>query len=324
MQLARNGIFLEPKQVSPRPTRTYRRGLDVGVVRACCKTIFVPVFGMAGMKLTDTRQQGWTGSWFHIGLALLLLMAWAGSAQAQDSAAEGPQESLALFMIKAVGPVFGPGLLAVSVALVALCVLLALDLRMSGAIPPGFVEEFTSIVNQRKFKEAFDMARADPSFLGQVLTAGMSRLQYGLEDAREAAMNALESIKADKDQKNNYTAVIGTLGPMFGLVGTVYGMIKSFSVLATATQINPSKLADGIAHALVVTLFGIAISVPAIFFNAYFRNRITRLCMDVGHIADDLLTQMYHNSKKPAAAAATVPPSAQGVPPTPPGTPPAR
>jgi biopolymer transport protein ExbB len=113
---------------------------------------------------------------------------------------------------------------------------------------------------------------------------------------------------------------------MFGLVGTVYGMIKSFSVLATATQINPAKLADGIAHALVVTLFGIAISVPAIFFNAYFRNRITRLCMDVGHIADDLLTQMYHNSKKPAvaaAAAANVPPSAQGVAPAaPPSAPP--
>ena len=41
---------------------------------------------------------------------------------------------------------------------------------------------------------------------------------------------------------------------------------------------------------------------PAIFFNAFFRNRITKVTMDVGHIADDLLTQMYHNSKKPAHA----------------------
>ena len=67
---------------------------------------------------------------------------------------------------------------------------------------------------------------------------------------------------------------------------------------------NASALAEGISHALVVTLFGIGVSVPAIFFNAFFRNRITRVCMDVGHIADDLLTQMYHNSKKPAGAAA--------------------
>jgi biopolymer transport protein ExbB len=243
------------------------------------------------------------------GLALFLVFSFAGAARAADEGGGTSEKPLFLFMIEALGWVFGPLLLAVSVSLVALVVLLALDLRMSSAIPPGFVDEFTDTVNKRKFKEAFDMARNDPSFLGQVLTAGMSRLQYGLEDAREAAMNTLESIKSDKDQKNNYTAVIATLGPMLGLVGTVYGMIKSFSVLAVAGATpNPAKLADGISHALVVTLFGVAISVPAIFFNAFFKNRITRVCMDVGHIADDLLTQMYHNSKKPAAPGA--PPAA--------------
>ena len=52
-----------------------------------------------------------------------------------------------------------------------------------------------------------------------------------------------------------------------------------------------------------MTLVGIAISVPAIAFNTYFRNRITQVTLDVGHVADDLLTQMYHNSKKPARPA---------------------
>lgn len=255
-------------------------------------------------------------------LALVVAMTFAQLVQAQDAPAPsaapagGEEQSggnLVWFMLKSLGLVFGPMLLAISVAMLALVVLLFLDLRMSSAIPPGFVDEFTDIVNKRKFKEAFDMARNDPSFLGQVLTAGMSRLQYGLEDAREAAMNTLESIKSDKETKNNYNAVIATVGPMLGLVGTVWGMIRSFSVLATATQVNPSKLADGISHALVVTLFGVAISVPAIFFNAFYKNRITRVTMDVGHIADDLLTQMYHNSKKAAAPAPA--PAAPGAPP---------
>lgn len=257
----------------------------------------------------------------QVGMAMAVVLLVVNVAHAQDTApdeAAPARTNLVIFMLEALGWVFGPLLLAVSVTLLALIVLLALDLRMISAIPPGFVDEFTDIVNKRKFKEAFDMARNDPSFLGQVLTAGMSRLQYGLEDAREAAANTLESIKSDKEQKNNYTAVIATLGPMFGLVGTVYGMIKAFSVLATAKQVNPSELADGIAHALVVTLFGVAISVPAIFFNAFYRNRITRVCMDVGHIADDLLTQMYHNSKKPAPPMPAAPPGAGPVPAPPP------
>lgn len=65
-----------------------------------------------------------------------------------------------------------------------------------------------------------------------------------------------------------------------------------------------------------MTLFGVAISVPAIFFNAFYKNRITRVCMDVGHIADDLLTQMYHNSKKPAGSSTPGATPAGGVPPT--------
>jgi biopolymer transport protein ExbB len=255
---------------------------------------------------------------FVAAVALFVVTSFAGVARA-DEGGGGSEEPIVLFMVKALGWIFGPLLMAVSVAMCALCVLLVLDLRMSSAIPAGFVDEFTETVNKRKFKEAFDMARNDPSFLGQVLTAGMSRLQYGLEDAREAAMNTLESIRSDREQKNNYNAVIATLGPMFGLVGTVWGMIKSFSVLATSSTVQPAKLADGISHALVVTLFGVAISVPAIFFSAFFKNRITRLCMDVAHIADDLLTQMYHNSKKPAppAGAATAPAAAPGMPPAP-------
>src|SRR5690349_7021047 len=77
-----------------------------------------------------------------------------------------PDESLIWHIIKSAGPFFGPLLLGLSMALVALVVLLALDLRLSVAIPPGFVEEFTDTVNKRKFKEAFELARGNPSFLG--------------------------------------------------------------------------------------------------------------------------------------------------------------
>lgn len=230
-------------------------------------------------------------------LAALAVLASPDWAHAEGEG--GGKQNIIVHMIESVGWIFGPLLLSISVMLIALVVLLALDMRMTSAIPPGFVDEFTDTVNKRKFKEAFDMARNDPSFLGRVLTAGMSRLQYGLEDAREAAMNTLEAIKSDKEQKNNYTAVIASIGPMVGLVGTVYGMIGAFMELGGGDNKDASKLAGNISHALVVTLFGIGVSIPAIFFNAFFRNRITKVCMDVGHIADDLLTQMYHNSKKP-------------------------
>jgi biopolymer transport protein ExbB len=209
-------------------------------------------------------------------------------------------------IINSAGLFFGPLLFVVSVGLVAIIVLLALDLRLAVAIPPKFVEEFTNTVNQRNFRGAFELARAEPSFLGKVLTAGMSRLQYGIDDAREVAYHTIESIKAGKENLITYLATIGSLGPMLGLVGTVYGMILSFMELSQPGRTpNPQRLADGISHALVITLLGVALAVPAIFCHALFRNRLIRLSMDTANVADDLLTQMYHNSRKQAAAGAS-------------------
>src|SRR5437899_11758123 len=91
---------------------------------------------------------------------------------------------------------------------------------------------------------------------------------------------------------------------MLGLVGTVYGMILSFMELSQPGKTpNPQKLADGISHALVVTLIGVALAVPAIFCHAFFRNRLTRLSMDIANVSDHLLTQMYHNSKRSGSSA---------------------
>jgi biopolymer transport protein ExbB len=201
------------------------------------------------------------------------------------------------------GPVFGLLLLGISIGLVALIVLLAMDLRLGVAIPPEFVDNFTDTVNKRQFKEAFELARESNSYLGRVIVAGMARLQYGIDDAREIAFNTVESIKANKEQLIAYLATIGTLGPMIGLVGTVYGMIYSFMELGRGGSPNAAELASGISRALVVTLLGVALSVPAIFCHAFFRNRLTRISMDTANIADDLLTQMYYNSRRPAATA---------------------
>ncbi|HYT93574.1 MAG TPA: MotA/TolQ/ExbB proton channel family protein [Gemmataceae bacterium] len=235
--------------------------------------------------------------------------AYAQGADDKDKAPESAKETPDFFthLIKSAGIFFGPLLLLVSIVLVTLIVLMTMDLRMGVAIPPVLVDEFTDTVNKRQFKQAFELVRSDGSFLGRVLAAGMGRLQYGIEDAREAAFSMVENVKAGKEQLITYMGTIGTLGPLLGLVGTVFGMIMAFMELSTGQAPRADKLAEGISHALVVTLLGISLSVPAIFCHAFFKSRLTRLTMDTSLLADDLLTQMYHNSKKapatPGAAA---------------------
>ncbi len=238
-------------------------------------------------------------------LVVLFSQSVASAADAGGSNGDTSPGAMIVHIVGSVG-IFWCLLVPVSLILLGIVVWLLLDLRGSAAIPAGFVDDFTDTVNKRKFKEAFDMAKEDNSYLGRVLTAGMGRLQYGLEDAREAAANTLDAIKGGKERWNNYLAVIGTLGPLLGLVGTVYGMIQAFISLGATN--SKEGLTAGISHALCVTLIGVMIAVPAIALNTFFRNRINQVTMDVEHVADDLLTQMYHNSKKagptPSTAAA--------------------
>lgn len=231
------------------------------------------------------------------------------TALAQDDEGDQPAEKTKtnpiVHFFKSIGIVFGLIFAAISVGMVALIIILLLDLRLGESVPPSFVEEFTEMVNKRQFKQAYELCRTESTFIARVLTAGMGRLQYGIEDAREAMAMMNDSVRSSKDSWISYLGIIGTLGPLLGLVGTVSGMIGAFRKLGeTEGAPKAADLAGEISHALVVTLVGVAIACPAIFFFTFFKNRLTGISVNVSNLADDLLTQMYHNSKKASGGTA--------------------
>lgn len=203
---------------------------------------------------------------------------------------------------KSLGLMFGAIFAAISIGMVALIIVLAMDLRMGEAVSGNFVDDFTGMVNKRQFKQAYELCKNDNSFLARIMTSGMSRLQYGIEDAREAMLAMVDTVRASKDNLISYLATIGTLGPLLGLVGTVSGMIGAFRRLGEDKKVDTGGLAGEISHALVVTLVGVALAVPAIFFFGLFKSRLSVISMNTSNLADDLLTQMYHNSRKTPAA----------------------
>lgn len=266
------------------------------------------------------------GGWFHLFLSIVLLTSTLtivtavtpATAQAQDDKddAAKPRLSSNIFIhfLESIGWVFGIIFAVISIGAVALIIVLVMDLRMGEAVPPAFIDDFTDMVNKRQFKQAFELSKNDNSFLARVLTAGMARLQYGIDDAREAMFNMVDTVRASKDNLITYLATIGTLGPLLGLVGTVSGMIGAFYTLGSQTGApDASKLAGDISHALVVTLVGVALAVPAIFFFSFFKNRLTNIAMNASNLADDLLTQMYHNSKRTATAGAAATAGPEGA-----------
>ena len=106
-----------------------------------------------------------------------------------------------------------------------------------------------------------------------------------------------ESMKMD--HRLSYLALIGTLAPMIGLFGTVHGMINAFYAIATGGGTpDPNKLADGISKALITTLIGLLIAIPAITAYNILRNRVQRLVLEVGSTGENLMGRFEKVGKK--------------------------
>lgn len=259
-----------------------------------------------------------------VALPMGLILSKPGPVSAQEEKKEEPpvakeekkDEGKASFIghfFSSLGWFFGILFAAMSIAMVSVIIVLALDLRMSEAVNGQFVDDFTSMVNKRQFKQAYELCKEDTSFLARIMTSGMGRLQYGIEDAREAMLAMVDTVRASKDNLISYLATIGTLGPLIGLVGTVSGMIGAFRDMGESDKPNTKALAGFISHALVATFVGVGISVPAIFFYTFFKSRLAVIAMNTSNLADDLLTQMYHNSRKTPGAAPGAPEAPRGA-----------
>ncbi len=199
------------------------------------------------------------------------------------------RESFLSWMARASGPI-GYVIALMSFYLVALVTWMAIYYRAQVAIPPTLEADLGDLLDQSRYQDAYNRLAGDSSPLGRVLMAAVRKLPSGLPKARRALELASEDAVMEMEHRTTYLATVGTLGPMIGLVGTVYGMIMAFRVIATeGSTPQASQLAAGISTALFATLEGIAISIPAIYFHSFFRNRIARLSLQVEMAAEPLL-----------------------------------
>jgi biopolymer transport protein ExbB len=230
-----------------------------------------------------------------------------------DKAAEpsAPSRSYLMWILIASGP-FGACIAIESFTLVALVSMNIMQFRRDNFLPATLIEAFEQKIAARDYQGAYEAAKANDSYLGKVLTAGMARLSKGQEEAMTGMQEAGDEESMYLDQKMSYIGLIVATAPMLGLLGTVQGMIDSFRVIAESeTSPKPKELAAGIMTALVTTMEGLTVAIPAIFAFGLFKNKITKLQFEVGMVSEGLMGKLFASAKKggaaPAAASATAP-----------------
>ena len=119
-------------------------------------------------------------------------------------------------------------------------------------------------------------------------------------EVREIAETEGTRVATSLNQRIAYLADIGSIAPMIGLLGTVSGMIKSFSAVGHGVSVSHSLiLAEGVAEALITTASGLVIAIPAMIAYSYFRGRVQDIVTELESATTKLLATLAVNS--PAA-----------------------
>lgn len=224
--------------------------------------------------------------------------------QAGQVEVKPPEKSRLWWFIESSGAI-GAVILLLSIYFVSTVGRLFIEMRPQVAAPPALVEELLELLERREFKEIYALVKADKTFLSRLLATGIAELPSGLAEARDSMERVGEAVTVEMEKKISMLAVIGTLGPMIGLLGTLKGMIASFSVIALSdVQLKASQVAGGISEALLLTFEGVALSVPAIYFYAVFRNRVSAISVATMLQADEYLRHFAHAARAKTAAAA--------------------
>lgn len=157
-------------------------------------------------------------------------------------------------------------------------------------MPAESVGAYAELLNGKRFREALDRAAEDPTMFGKVMHAALSEASGGFVSMRRAIDEHTDLLGMERIRGIEKLNVLGAVGPMIGLFGTVYGMIVAFqTIVEVGGQPDPADLAAGISTALVTTIWGLVVGIPAVATGAMMRTKIEGLMVEVMVQTEELL-----------------------------------
>ncbi len=247
--------------------------------------------------------------------------AWAQDAGGSSAAASGStyQSLLQIFIQGIEVPTYF--IVIGSVVVIALIIEHFLTVRKTCIAPLDQLKASKEQIELRAFRECLDGLKSSRTFYAVIMTAALQHARHGFDAMHEAALEKSGELSGRMFRKAEYLNILGNLGPLLGLLGTVWGMIEAFGSLgAGGGQAGAGDLAGGISKALVNTLAGLGLAVLGIGFYGVCRNRIDSLTVSATVEALDLL-EYFRPSPSAKGTAAKASPAAVAKAPRPPRPP---
>jgi Biopolymer transport proteins len=135
------------------------------------------------------------------------------------------------------------------------------------------------------------------SQLGRILAAGLSNSKHGRDVMKDSIQEAASQVVHDMERYLGALGTIAAIAPLFGLLGTVIGMIKVFTALNLEGAGNAGVLAGGISEALITTAAGLTVAIPAMMAHRFYVRRVDTLVVTMEQEAIKLVDALHSDRR---------------------------
>ena len=173
-------------------------------------------------------------------------------------------------------------LAGLSVIALAVVLYLLLSQRRGALTPRALISDVFSRLQTGDFAEARRLCQRRPCAFGALVLAALDAVRGTPQGARPPVAAAVETTGAHLAERIqaavDWLADIAAIAPLVGLLGTVLGMYQAFGAMGNdlAANARPMVLAQGVAKAIITTMFGLVVSIPCLACHAVLRRRAAK------------------------------------------------
>jgi len=161
--------------------------------------------------------------------------------------------------------------------------------RMTSTSDENFMDNIEDFLKNGKVDVAAEYCIRQNTPEGRILEKGISRIGRPISDITTAMENQAQAEISKMEANLNLLAVVPSIAPMLGLLGTVIGMILAFFNLTNSASFSPKTLSEGIYTALGQTATGLAIAIPANFCYNLLLTKIDKFVRKIQNTSADFL-----------------------------------
>lgn len=188
-------------------------------------------------------------------------------------------------IIQSGGPIMYP-LGAISVLGLMLILVYLVTMNRGAVVSNRYMQAADALIRKGDYLGLLALSNRHNEAIASVMERALNFLTNNptssMAEVREIAQAEGVRLASLWNQRISYLADIGSIAPMLGLLGTVLGMITSFTVVANdAVSSRPMLLAGGVAEALITTAAGLVIGIPLMAAYAFFRGRVQGMISDL-------------------------------------------